>query len=44
MSKLSFKNLYAQIDMLSYAERIRLFDRIVQTLHTPVSPPKKRIL
>ena len=41
MSELGFKKLYAQIDMLSYSERIRLLDKIVQTLHAPVKSPKK---
>ena len=41
MSELGFKKLYAQIDMLSYAERIRLLGRIVQTLHAPVKTRKK---
>ena len=41
MSELGFKKLYAQIDMLSYSERIRLLDKIVQTLHTPAKSPKK---
>ena len=41
MSELGFKKLYAQIDMLSYAERIRLLGRIVQTLNVPVKTRKK---
>ncbi len=41
MTELAFKQLSAQIDMLSYAERIRLLDKIVQTLHYPVKHPKK---
>ena len=41
MSELGFKKLYAQIDMLSYSERIRLLDKIVQTLHAPAKSPKK---
>ncbi|WP_296855777.1 hypothetical protein [Treponema sp.] len=41
MSELGFKKLYAQIDMLSYSERIRLLDKIVQTLHAPAKSPRK---
>ena len=41
MSELVFKQLSAQVDMLSYAERIKLLDKIVQTLHTPVKTHKK---
>ena len=41
MSELAFKQLSAKIDMLSYAERIQLLDKIVQTLHTPVKTQKK---
>ena len=36
MSELVFKKLSGQIDMLSYAEKIKLLDKIVRTLHTPV--------
>ena len=41
MSEFAFKQLSAKVDMLSYAERIRLLDKIVQTLHSPVKIPKK---
>ncbi|WP_294430622.1 hypothetical protein [uncultured Treponema sp.] len=41
MSELAFKQLSSQIDMLSYAERIMLLDKIVKTLHAPVKSPKK---
>ena len=41
MSELAFNQLSAQVDMLSYAERIKLLDKIVRTLHTPVKPHKK---
>ena len=41
MSELAFEQLSAQVDMLSYAERIRLLDKIVQTLHKPVNTHKK---
>lgn len=41
MSELAFKQLSAQVDMLSYAERIKLLDKIVQTLHTPVKTHKR---
>ena len=41
MSELVFKKLSGQIDMLSYAERIKLLDKIVRTLHTPVKTHKR---
>ena len=41
MSELVFKQLSAQVDMLSYAERIKLLDKIVRTLHTTVKTHKK---
>ena len=41
MSELVFKQVSAQVDMLSYAERIKLLDKIVRTLHTPVKTHKK---
>ena len=41
MSELAFKQLSAQIDMLSYAERIKLLDRIIQTLNLPKKVSKK---
>lgn len=41
MSELAFKQISAQIDMLSYAERIKLLDKIVRTLHTPVKTHKR---
>ena len=41
MSELAFKQLSAQVDMLSYAERIKLLDKIVRTLHTPVKTHKR---
>ena len=41
MSELVFKKLSGQIDMLSYAEKIKLLDKIVRTLHTPVKTHKK---
>lgn len=41
MSELVFKQLSAQVDMLSYAERIKLLDKIVRTLHTPVKTHKR---
>ena len=36
MSELAFKQRSAQVDMLASTEKIRLFDKIVQTLHIPV--------
>ena len=44
MSELAFKQLSAQVDMLSYAEKIKLLDKIVRTLHTPVKTHKKAFL
>ncbi|MGI5173886.1 hypothetical protein H0R92_09850 [Treponema sp. OMZ 840] len=41
MSEQAFKQLSEQVDMLSYAERIRLLDKIVKTLHTPVKTHKR---
>ena len=41
MSELVFKKLSGQIDMLSYAEKIKLLDKIVRTLHTPVKTHKR---
>ena len=41
MSELAFKQLSAQVDMLSYAERVKLLDKIVRTLHTPVKTHKR---
>ena len=41
MSELIFKQLANQIDMLSYAERLRLLDKIVRTLHAPIKTPQK---
>ena len=41
MSELAFEQLSAQVDMLSYAERIRLLDKIVRTLRTPAKTHKK---
>ena len=41
MSEIAFNQLSAKIEMLSYAERIRLLDKIVQTLHYPVKSQKK---
>ena len=41
MSELAFEQLSAQVDMLSYAERIRLLDKIVKTLHKPVKAHKR---
>ena len=41
MTELAFKKLSSQIDMLSYAERIKLLDKIVQTLHTPIKIQRK---
>ncbi|UTY32410.1 hypothetical protein [Treponema putidum] len=41
MSELAFKQLSAQVDMLSYAERIKLLDKIVRTLHTPIKTHKR---
>ena len=41
MSEIAFKQLLAQVEMLSYAEKIRLLDKIVQTLHTSVKNHKK---
>ena len=41
MSELAFKQLSAQVDMLSYAEKIKLLDKIVRTLHTPVKTHKR---
>lgn len=41
MSELTFKQLSAKIDMLSYAERIQLLDKIVQSLHSPIKTSKK---
>ena len=41
MPKLVFEQLVAQVDMLSYSERIRLLDKIVQTLHTPAKVHKR---
>lgn len=42
MSEQAFKQLSEQVDMLSYAERIRLLDKIVKTLHTPVKTHKRK--
>ena len=42
MAKLAFSELSNQIDMLSYAERIRLLDKIVRTLHAPMKVPAKK--
>ena len=41
MSELVFKKLSGQIDMLSYAEKIKLLDKIIRTLHTPVKTHKR---
>ena len=41
MSELVFKKLSGQIDMLSYAEKIKLLDKIVRTLHTPIKTHKR---
>ena len=41
MSEFAFKQLSDKVEMLSYAERIRLLDKIVQTLHVPAKMPKK---
>ena len=43
MSELVFEQLSAQIDMLSYSERIRLLNKIVQTLHVPVKVSKREV-
>ena len=43
MAKLAFSELSNQIDMLSYAERIRLLDKIVRTLHAPMKVPAKKL-
>ena len=42
MSTIPFEQLSAQVDMLSYTERIRLLNKIVQTLHTPVKVHKRK--
>ena len=36
MSELMFNEVSKQVDMLSYAERLRLLNKIVRTLQTPV--------
>ena len=41
MSTIPFEQLSAQVDMLSYTERIRLLNKIVQTLHTPIKIHKR---
>lgn len=41
MSELAFEQLLAQVDMLSYTEKIRLLDKIVKTLHKPVKTHKR---
>ncbi len=41
MSELGIEELYDQIDMLSYFERLRLLDKVIQTLHTPEKNTKK---
>jgi len=41
MSEQAFKQLSEQVAMLSYAERIRLLDKIVRTLRTPAKTHKK---
>ncbi|QTQ11312.1 hypothetical protein HRI96_03340 [Treponema parvum] len=43
MSELAFKQLSAQIDMLSYDEKIRLLDKIVRTLHMPVKTHEREL-
>ena len=35
MSEQAFKQLSEQVDMLSYAERLRLLDKTVRALRTP---------
>ncbi|MBP5444043.1 MAG: hypothetical protein J6W60_00440 [Treponema sp.] len=42
MTELAFKQLSNQIEMLSYSERIRLLDKIVKTLNTPVKTTVKK--
>ena len=41
MSELAFEQLSEKVDMLSYSERIRLLDKIVKSLHSPVKTHKK---
>ena len=38
----ALNQLSAQVDMLSYAERLWLLDKIVRSLHSPVKTPAKK--
>ena len=38
----ALNQLSAQVDMLSYAERLWLLDKIVRSLHSPVKTPTKK--